>query len=66
MTRRMKRGYKQNRMRNIWKSIKQFYKIAADYNEFTELCCGFYYDTASADVDMPEFMRIVKAVGACR
>lgn len=66
MGRHMKRGYKQNRMRFIWKSIKRFYEIADDYNEFTDLCCGFYYDTASADVDMPKFLNIVKAVGACR
>lgn len=66
MSRFMKRGYKQNRMRHIWKSIKQYYEIAEDYNEFTELCCCFYYSDASADVDMPEFMNIVKAVGACR
>ena len=66
MARFMKRGYKQNRMRNIWKSIKKFYEIAEDYNEFTELCLNLYYSEASADVEMPEFMRIVKAVGECR
>jgi hypothetical protein len=61
----MKRGYKQNRLRNIWKSIKRFYEIADDYNEFTELCCSLYYSSASADVEMPEFLRMVKAVKAC-
>ena len=66
MTRRMKRGYKQNRMRHIWKSVKSFYEIAKDYSVFTELCCSFFYDTASADVDMPEYLNIIKAVGACR
>lgn len=66
MSRHMKRGYKQNRMRHIWKSIKAFYNIAEDHDEFTDLCCSFYYDTASSDVDMPEFLHIVKTVGACR
>lgn len=66
MARFMKRGYKQNRMRNIWKSIKACYEIADDYNEFTELCMCLYYSEASSDVEMPEFLKIVKAVGACR
>lgn len=66
MSRRMKRGYKQNRMRNIWKTIKKFYELADGDNEFSELCFGFYYDTASSDVDMPEYLNIVKAVKACR
>lgn len=66
MSRFMKRGYRQNRMRHIWKTIKQAYEIAADYDEFTDLCICFYYSDASKDVDMPKFLRIVKAVGACR
>ena len=67
MPRFMKRGFKQNRMRHIWKSIKAFYEIAEDYNEFTALCCNLYYSSASADVeDMQEFLRIVKAVVACQ
>ena len=66
MSRFTKRGYKQNRMRHIWKTIKENFEIAKDYDEFTELCTCFYYSDASADVDMPEYLRIIKAVGACR
>lgn len=67
MSRHMKRGYKQNHMRHIWKTIKKFYEIANDYNEFTDLCYSFYYSDASKDVDgYQEYLRIIRAVGACR
>jgi len=58
----MKRGYKQNRMRNIWKSIKQFRQIAESDAEFFDLCENLYYSDASKDVEMLEFMRIMQAV----
>lgn len=66
MKRFMKRGYKQNRMRHIWKTIREFYKIADGYDNFTELCCNFYYSDASSDVDMPMYLNIIKTVGSCR
>lgn len=66
MTRFMRRGRKQNRIRYIWKSVKRFYQIAEDYNEFTDLCCSFYYSTASSVLDMSKFLKLVKAVGDCR
>ena len=66
MTRRERRGFTQNRMRFIWKSVKDFYEIAEDYDQFTDLCLGFYYDTASANVEMQEYMKIVKVVNKCR
>jgi hypothetical protein len=63
----MKRGYKQNRMRSIWKSIKTFYEIAENETEFYTLCENLYYSGASADVEgMQEYIRIVKAVVACQ
>lgn len=67
MTRFMKRGYKQNRMRNIWKSIKTFYEISENETEFYNLCENLYYSGASADTDnMQQYMRIVEAVKACQ
>lgn len=66
MTRRERRGFNQNRMRFIWKSVKNFYEIAVDAYEFSDLCVSFYYDTASANVDMGEYKKIVKVVGKCR
>lgn len=67
MSRFMNRGYKQNRMRSIWKSIKTFYEISENENEFLNLCENLYYSGASADVeDMQEYMRIVESVVACQ
>lgn len=66
MSRHMKRGIKQNRMRNIWKSIKQFYELADDYDEFTDLCISYYYSDASEFFEMPEYLKVIKAVNACR
>lgn len=66
MARFMKRGYKQNRLRHIWKSVKSFYELAEDYSEFSDLCCSLYYSDASSEMEMPEFLKVVKAVGACR
>lgn len=67
MSRFMKRGFKQNRMRNIWKSIKTFYEISETEQEFFDLCENLYYSGASANVEgMQEYMRIVKAVVACQ
>lgn len=65
MKRFMKRGTKQQRMRHIWKTVKSFYSMAEDYNQFNELAFGFFYDDASSEVDMAEYLRIVKAVKAC-
>lgn len=65
MSRFMRRGYTQNRIRNIWKSVKYFYSVAEDYDEFTSLCSGLYYSSASADLDMEQYLRLIKAVKAC-
>lgn len=67
MSRFMKRGYKQNRMRHIWKEIKQIFEIAENDTEIANMLDCLYYSDASKDVEgMQEFQRIVKAVGACR
>ena len=66
MTRRERRGFTQNRMRFIWKQVKSFFELASDYDEFTELCLGFYYDNASSTVDMDEYRKIVSAVNKSR
>lgn len=66
MKRFMKRDMKQNRMRHIWKSVKNFYNMAENYSDFTELALGFYYDDASSEVDMNQYMKIVKTVKACQ
>lgn len=53
-------------MRFIWKQVKSFFELASDYDEFTELCLGFYYDNASSTVDMDEYRKIVSAVNKSR